>query len=68
MSAPIAITADDLQLFLLLAVSCGLLGGFFYAAARDAFHALCYLVDQRRRERAFLADLAELPTGDRWHG
>jgi len=67
-TAPIAITAADLQAFVTLAVLAGLLGGFFYCALRDASRALCRLVDQRRREREFFEDLANIPTGDRWNG
>lgn len=66
MSAPIAITAAHLQAFVTLALLAGLLGGFLYNALRDASRALCRHVDQRRREREFLADLAEIPSGDRW--
>ena len=68
MSTPIAITAADLQAFVTLALLAGLLGGFLYGALRDASRALCRLADQRRREREFFEDLANIPTGDRWHG
>ncbi|MCD9125867.1 hypothetical protein [Luteimonas fraxinea] len=62
------IDASMLGHFVGLALLAGLLGGFFYAACRDAYAALCRLTDQRRREREFFADLADVPTGDRWHG
>ena len=62
------IDASMIGHFALLAVLAGLLGGFFYAAFRDAYAALCQLTDQRRREREFLADLANIPTGDHWRG
>lgn len=54
--------------FTYLAITAGFLGAFAYDALRALVVAIASQLKQRQRERAFLADLAEIPTGDRWHG
>lgn len=46
----------------------GMVGAAFYDLLRGLLSLACRLVDQRRREREFFADLADIPTGDSWHG